>query len=330
MARRQDNSRGAKPARSGQQQNRGAKQARGQQDARRGQSSYSRQDSRGDRGGYTARGARDSRDVRQNGNGGYRRARGSALGLRGGDDISILEGRHAFEEAMETGAAIDAIYISDAIATDDSMMELVFDAKRKGARVQQVDAADLDDYSSHGAHQGIVAQLKPYRYAALADLVRAAEGKENALIIATDHVTDAGNFGAIVRSAEVVGATGVLIPNKRNARVNTAAYKTSAGAVLHLPIAMEANLARSLEALKEEGFWVVGASEHADDIIWDAPLSGRVVLVMGSEGDGLSRIAQDACDLLVKLPQAGKVESLNVAQATTAIAYEWARQCRNA
>ena len=140
----------------------------------------------------------------------------------------------------------------------------------------------------------------------------------------------AGNFGAIVRSAEVVGACGVLIPNRRNARVNTAAYKTSAGAVMHLPIAMEANLARSLAALKDEGFWIVGASEHAQDIIWDAPLSGRVCLVMGSESDGLSRLVLDTCDHLVKLPQAGKVESLNVAQSATAIAYEWARQSRGA
>ncbi len=248
--------------------------------------------------------------------------------LKTGEDVSILEGRHAFEEAMQTGAAIETLYIADTLSYDDPIVELASQAKRQGVRVFTVDPGDLDAYSSHGAHQGVIAQLKPYRYASLKELVDAAAGKENALIIATDHVTDAGNFGAIARSAEVIGACGMLIPNKRNARVNTAAYKTSAGAVLHLPIAMEANLARSLEALKEEGFWIVGASEHAEDVIWDAPLSGRVCLVMGNEAEGISRLVLEACDLLVKLPQAGKVESLNVAQATCAIAYEWARQSR--
>lgn len=254
---------------------------------------------------------------------------GRRLAIKTGEDVSILEGRHAFEEAMETGAPIECVYVSNSLSAEDNIIRLANEAKRKGIKVRVVDASSLDAYSSHGAHQGVVAKLKPYRYAALGELIEAAAGKENALIIATDHVTDAGNFGAIVRSAEVVGASGVLIPNKRNARVNTAAYKTSAGAVMHLPIAMEANLARSLEALKKEGFWIVGASEHADDIIWDAPLSGRVCLVMGSESDGLSRLTLEACDLLVKLPQLGRVESLNVAQATTAIAYEWARQSRS-
>ena len=277
-----------------------------------GQQRYSRDDNR-------------NRDQRQDRFGSRRK-----LNIKTGEDVSILEGRHAFEEAMETGAPIEALYIADTFSVEDNIIKLANEAKRKGVKVQVVDSADLDAYSSHGAHQGVIAQLKPYRYASVRDLVDASSGKENALIIATDHVTDAGNFGAIVRSAEVVGACGVLIPNKRNARVNTAAYKTSAGAVMHLPIAMEANLARSLELLKEQGFWIVGASEHAQDVIWDAPLSGRVCLVMGSESDGLSRLVLDTCDHLVKLPQVGRVESLNVAQAATAIAYEWARQSRDA
>lgn len=277
-----------------------------------GQQRYGRDDNRG-------------RNPRQDRFGSQRK-----LDIKTGEDVSILEGRHAFEEAMETGAPIEALYIADTLSVEDNIIRLANEAKRKGVKVRVVDSADLDAYSSHGAHQGVIAQLKPYRYASVKDLVDAAAGRDNALVIATDHVTDAGNFGAIVRSAEVVGASGVLIPNKRNARVNTAAYKTSAGAVMHLPIAMEANLTRSLELLKEQGFWIVGASEHAQDIIWDAPLSGRVCLVMGSESDGLSRLVLDTCDHLVKLPQAGKVESLNVAQAATAIAYEWARQSRSA
>ena len=243
------------------------------------------------------------------------------------DETLLLEGKHAFEEAIATEARIECVYATDSILADPYMSSLVAKAKSAGAKVQAVDGEDLAAISSHGAHQGIAARLKPYKYAALSDLINASAGKENALIIACDHVTDAGNFGAICRTAEIVGASGMLIPNKRSAQVNTAAYKTSAGAVMHLPIAREANLVRSLQALKDEGFWVAGASEHAQDVIWDAPLSGRIVLVMGSEGAGLSRLTLETCDLLVKLPQAGKIESLNVAQATTAIAYEWMRQC---
>lgn len=276
-------------------------------------------------------GERFDRGGRTQQRGGYSSARGRhGSYIKAGEDVSILEGRHAFEEAVATNTPIDTIFVTSTLLQDAHISELVDEAKAARARVRIVDTDVLDDYSSHGAHQGIMAKLKPYSYSSIGELVDAAAGKEDALIIATDHVTDAGNFGAIVRTAEVVGATGVLIPNKRNARVNTASYKTSAGAILHIPIALEANLARSLSALKEEGFWVIGASEHAEDILWDAPMSGRVVLVMGSEDQGLSRVVQEECDLLVKLPQLGNVESLNVAQACTALSYEWARQSRAA
>ena len=141
-----------------------------------------------------------------------------------------------------------------------------------------------------------------------------------------DHVTDDGNFGAIVRSAEVVGAAGVVIANKRAAGVTVGSYKTSAGAVMHLPIAQVPNIARALDDFKAAGFWVGGASEHAEGSCWDAPFEGRVALVMGSEGDGISRLVLEKCDFLTKLPQRGMTESLNVAQATTALCFEWLRR----
>ena len=143
-------------------------------------------------------------------------------------------------------------------------------------------------------------------------------------------MTDAGNFGAIVRSAEVVGAAGVVIASKRAAEVTVATYKTSAGAVMHLPIAQVPNIARALDDLKDAGFWVCGASEHAEQVCWDAPLAGRLALVMGSEGEGVSRLVLEKCDFLTKLPQRGLTESLNVAQAATALAFEWMRRNRDA
>lgn len=238
-----------------------------------------------------------------------------------------LEGRHALEEALSARVPVEAVFVSDAARADKRVSGILKRARKTGADIVPATRAQLDEHSAHGAHQGIVARIAPFEYAGLDDLIAAARGRKDALVLACDHITDAGNFGAMLRSAEVVGAVGALIPNKRSARVTTATYKTSAGAVAHLPIALEANLANSLNRLKDEGFWVVGASEHAEEIAWDAPLSGRIALVMGSEEKGLAQLTLRTCDLLVRLPQAGKVESLNVAQATTALAYEWMRQC---
>ncbi|HBT95499.1 MAG TPA: hypothetical protein DEB24_05155 [Coriobacteriia bacterium] len=201
-------------------------------------------------------------------------------------------------------------------------------------RPARVPALDFDDDSEDelfGAHwretaTELAGGSYDYKYATLFDLIEAAKGKKNALIVALDHITDAGNMGALLRSAEVVGALGALIPNKRSAPVNEAVYRTSAGAVEHLKVAREANLANSLLRLKEEGFWIAGATEHAEQDIWHAPLEGRLVIVMLAEDTGLSRSLRDTCDFEFKLPRRGVTQSLNVAQAFTAIAYEWLRR----
>lgn len=242
-------------------------------------------------------------------------------------ESEFLEGRHALAEALDAGVPVQTIYASDAAFKDKRISKLLGRAQADGIRIERASVKELDSRSAHGAHQGIVAKLEPYEYASLRQLVDNAQGCDDALVIACDHITDAGNFGAIIRTADVVGAAGVLIPNRRCVRVTTATYKTSAGAVAYVPIAQEANLVKSLEKFKEEGFWIIGASEHATMPPWDVPLSGRIVLVMGSEDAGLARLTRETCDMLVSLPQKGHVESLNVAQATTAIAYEWVRQC---
>jgi len=208
---------------------------------------------------------------------------------------------------------------------DAALSRLVDDLNAAGVRIKYVPRAQLDALSSHGAHQGIALEVGNFPYADVADILdRAGDGP--ALVVVLDHVTDDGNFGAIVRSAEVVGAAGVIIANKRAAGVTVGSYKTSAGAVMHLPIAQVPNIARALDDLKAAGFWVGGASEHAEGSCWDAPFEGRVALVMGSEGDGISRLVLEKCDFLTKLPQRGMTESLNVAQATTALCFEWLRR----
>lgn len=237
----------------------------------------------------------------------------------------FIEGRRAAAEALRTGFPIKCALIAEGGERDAALSRLVDDLNAAGVRIKYVPRAQLDALSSHGAHQGIALEVGNFPYADVADILdRAGEGP--ALVVVLDHVTDDGNFGAIVRSAEVVGAAGVIIANKRAAGVTVGSYKTSAGAVMHLPIAQVPNIARALDDLKAAGFWVGGASEHAEGSCWDAPLEGRVALVMGSEGDGISRLVLEKCDFLTKLPQRGMTESLNVAQATTALCFEWLRR----
>jgi len=241
-----------------------------------------------------------------------------------------LEGRHAVLEALESRVPVSAVWLADGVKDEKFAGRLLHLAYASDVEVRVVARAELDRRSDHGAHQGVVARVRPFDYVGFDDLVRLAAGRHDALVVACDHVLDPGNLGAIARTVEVVGGVGLLIPNKRAAQVTAVAYKSSAGALLHLPVAREANLVNCLKRAKDEGFWVIGASEHAECDIWSAPLDGRIVLVMGSEGGGLSRLVAQTCDELVALPQMGQTESLNVAQATTAIAYEWLRRARHA
>ncbi|MDO4437453.1 MAG: 23S rRNA (guanosine(2251)-2'-O)-methyltransferase RlmB [Coriobacteriaceae bacterium] len=243
---------------------------------------------------------------------------------------NFIEGRRAAFEALRTGFPVKRALIAQGVENEPAIRELLTGLGEAGVPVKQVPRVKLDELSSHGAHQGIVLEVGAFPYADLTDIIAAAQPDRPALVVVLDHVTDAGNFGAIVRSAEVVGAAGVVIPNKRSAEVTVATYKTSAGAVMHLPIAQVPNIARALDELKDAGFWVGGATEHAEDICWDAPFEGRVALVMGSEGDGISRLVLEKCDFTTKLPQLGQTESLNVAQAATALCFEWLRHNHDA
>lgn len=271
----------------------------------------------------------------------------------------FIEGRRAVEEAMRAGLPIVRAYVAEAASgatatyesshpagpdgsrkgrprrgrqdSDPALNRLVDRLRKSGVEVRPVPREELDRMSvgggSHGAHQGVVAEVPSFRYASPESIARAGGSRKASLVLVLDHITDEGNLGAIIRTAEVVGADGVIIPSKRAAQVTSAVYKTSAGAALHIPIARVPNLVSAIELLKKGGYWVAGASEKAPTDIWHAPLAGRIALVAGSEGDGMSRVVRDACDFLVSLPQRGKVASLNVAQATTAIAYEWLRRC---
>jgi 23S rRNA (guanosine2251-2'-O)-methyltransferase len=199
-------------------------------------------------------------------------------------------------------------------------------ARAKGVRVDSVSRKELDRLSERGAHQGVVALVESFRYAKLEDVIGDAKEDPSSLIVVLDHVNDPGNLGAVVRTAEVVGAVAVVIPKDRAAAMTPSALKSAAGAAEHLPICRESNIAQSLSLLKQAGYWVVGASEKAETEVWDAPMEGRIVLVMGAEGSGLARLTERECDLLVRLPVRGRISSLNVSAATAVLAYEWLRR----
>lgn len=262
------------------------------------------------------------RDVRQKLNKSFQKHGGRSSSARSSE---YIEGRRAVAEALELDLPIKRALVARGDSQDASLIQLIEELELRGVSVESVPKSQLDALSSHGAHQGIVCKVDAFEYAELSQILEAA-GTGNALIFILDHVSDQGNLGAIARSAEVVGASGIILPKARAASVGVGAYKSSAGAVLHIPIAQVSNLARTIEELQESGFWVCAATEHAKSDIWSTPVEGRLAVVMGSEGSGVSELVRKKCDFEAKLPQAGRIESLNVAQAATVFAYEWLRR----
>lgn len=241
-----------------------------------------------------------------------------------------IEGKRPVIEALTRKTPIEVVLMADNLKSDGLTETIVRKCRQANVPVKKVPHKELDAKSERGSHQGVMARTKPYPYVGIGDIVAASqkafEKTGRALVVVLDHITDAGNLGAIARSAEIVGAVGLVIPNKRSAHVTAATYKSSAGAISNLNIAQVANLGQTIDRLKDEGFWVAGASEHAQQSPWDANLKGKIVLVMGNEAEGLAQRTQEKCDFLVALPQVGEIASLNVAQASTALMYEWLRQ----
>lgn len=240
--------------------------------------------------------------------------------------MATIEGRNAVREALRAGIPLRRVLVADGLKPDPVVEEITRLAGCASVSVSRVPRRELDRMSERGSHQGVLAEAEPFQFASLEDVIREAADSPRALIVALDHVTDPGNLGAVVRTAEVAGAAAVVVPERRSAAITPAAYKAAAGAFAHLPVVKETNLVRALERLKSAGFWVAGADASAEQTAWEAPLEGRIVLVLGSEGEGLSRLAREACDFMVRLPRAGKVDSLNVAQAAAVLMYEWVRR----
>ena len=242
------------------------------------------------------------------------------------NDESRIEGRNAVLEALKAGRAIDKVYI----ARDDGDRALGFiaaKARAAGAAVSTVDRRKLDFMSSTHAHQGVIAVAAARKYSTVADILAlAAERGEAPFIVICDEITDPHNLGAIIRTAEVAGAHGIVIPRHRSSGVTAVVEKTSAGAVEHVLIAKVANLPSAMEELKNSGVWIYGTAAEGANELWKTDMTGPMALVIGSEGEGMGRLVSEKCDFLVSIPMYGKVNSLNASAAAAVVMFEAVRQ----
>lgn len=239
-----------------------------------------------------------------------------------------VAGRNAVLEAMEAEVPIRAAYVAKGAERDDRLRSIVKLAASRGTALLEVTRAELDRLTGGAVHQGVALQLPAFEYAHPDDLLAAAlDSDHEPLIVALDSITDPRNLGAIVRSAAAFGANGVLIPERRSAGMTAAAWKTSAGAAAHIPIARATNLNRTLRTYADAGLSLVGLDGNAETTISELPgASGPLVLVVGSEGAGLSRLVLQACDSLAAIPISKSVESLNAGVAAGIALYEISRQ----
>lgn len=238
----------------------------------------------------------------------------------------IIEGRNAVLEALRAGSAIDKIYLQKGDA-DKTLGHIASKARAAGVVVVEADRRKLDAMSVTHAHQGVVALAAVREYVSVESLLaRAAERGENPLLVVCDEISDPHNLGAILRTAECAGAHGVVIPKRRSAGLTAVVAKTSAGAVAHIPVARVANLPFLLKDLKKRGIWVFGAAAGGNTLLYDADFKGPAAIVIGSEGSGMTRLVEETCDVLVRIPMGGKLNSLNASAAAAILLYEAVRQ----
>lgn len=237
-----------------------------------------------------------------------------------------LAGKHPILEAMKAGRSLNKIFLSNQ-AQRHLVQPIMEEAKARGIVVQQVDKRKLDQLVPDMTHQGVVAQAAAVAYAEVDDLLAlAAERGEPPLIILLDEVEDPHNLGSVLRTADCTGVHGVIVPKRRSAGLTAVVAKTSAGAVEYVRVARVANLVQTMEKLKAAGLWIAGADAGAKDGFYETNLTGPLAIVIGNEGQGLSRLVRERCDFILSLPMVGQINSLNASVAAGVILYEVVRQ----
>ena len=242
-----------------------------------------------------------------------------------GDD-GIIEGRNAVLEALRAQTPIDKIYLAKG-EVDAALGHIASKARSQGAVVVECDRRKLDAMSVTHSHQGVIAVTSVREYADVSDILAAAKEKnEPPLVVVCDELSDPHNLGAVIRTAECAGAHGVIIPKRRSAGLTAVVAKTSAGAVSYLPVARVPNIPALLKELQKEGLWIFGAAAGGDRSLYEADLRSPAAIVIGSEGDGMSRLVREGCDFLVSIPMKGHIDSLNASAAAAVLLYEALRQ----
>ncbi|MBQ4600838.1 MAG: 23S rRNA (guanosine(2251)-2'-O)-methyltransferase RlmB [Oscillospiraceae bacterium] len=237
-----------------------------------------------------------------------------------------LEGRNAVTEALRSGRTIDKVFVASG-ETDRALQRLAAQAKEAGAVVVSVDRRKLDMMSTSHSHQGIIAQAAAREYATVDEILDSArERGEEPLIVICDELSDPHNLGAILRSAECAGAHGVIIPKRRSVGLTATVAKASAGAVEYMKVARVTNITATIEELKQKGVWIFGTAAEGSIPMYEADLTGRTAIVIGSEGDGMSRLVRQSCDVTVHIPMRGSISSLNASAAASILLYEAVRQ----
>lgn len=245
------------------------------------------------------------------------------------DETETVLGRNPVLECLRAGVPATALYIALGIEADERLTESVSRAGDLGIAILEVPRADLDRMTANHLHQGIALQVPPYNYAHPDDLIAAATESPPALLVALDNISDPRNLGAIVRSVAAFGGHGVMIPQRRSASVTAVAWRTSAGAAARIPVARATNLTRALKDWADRGLRVIGLDAGGDTAIDDLDGTDPLVVVVGSEGKGLSRLVRQNCDEVVSIPMAGTAESLNASVAAGVVLAEIVRQRRS-
>lgn len=241
-------------------------------------------------------------------------------------DEGLIEGRNAVTEALRSGRTINKVFLADG-DTDRALGRLAGMAKDAGAVVVRIDRRKLNEMSPTGAHQGIIASVAAHDYATVDEILACAEERGEApLIVVCDELSDPHNLGAILRTAECAGAHGVIIPKRRSVALTAVVAKASAGAIEYMKVARVSNISAALRDLKSRGVWVYGTSADGASALTQTNLTGPTAIVIGNEGEGMSRLVAENCDFKVSIPMKGRISSLNASAAAAILLYEAVRQ----
>ena len=236
-----------------------------------------------------------------------------------------IEGRNPVREALKARVQLDKLVLAK--GSERNLQDILAMAREADISIEWQTRAWLDEHSETRAHQGVMAWRQPVEYVELPDLIASSYQKSpQPLIVVLDGVQDPHNLGSVMRTAEAAGAAGVVIPKRRAVGLTATVAKVSAGAVEHVPVAQVTNLSQTITTLQEAGFWVVGADMAGENLHFEVDFTGPMALIVGGEGKGLARLTRDRCDLLVRLPMYGQINSLNAAVAAAILMYEVVRQ----